>query len=109
MADQKKYKVTSKQQLMIDHIKNAKSKGQTLSAYATTHGLNKKELYNYHWLLRKKGLLQDDETPFVKIAPANQTITPETTLIICFANGIQGQVNTTHASLGKLLQQVQSL
>lgn len=109
MADRQRSKITSKQQQMIDHINNAKSKGQTISAYATSHGLSKKELYNYHWLLRKKGLLQDDEKPFVRIVPEIQNTPLDTTITICFANGIQVQVNTDHASLGKLLQQVQSL
>lgn len=102
-------KLSAKQQHMLEHIQRASQQGQRLSDYAEQHALNKKALYNYHWLLRKKGLLETPEKPpFIRI-----TATPEKTLAIVyriyFPNGIYVEIDGRDAGLSGLLKQVQSL
>lgn len=101
--------LSAKQQEMLEHIQHAKQQGQSLSHYAREHGLNQKALYNYHWVLRKKGLLESTTgTPsFVKVTKTKKPAFA-TSVTIYFPNGIQLQVND-HTALPMLLQQVQSL
>lgn len=106
---------TTKQQQMLEHIQRAQQLGQSLSDYAREHGLSPKALYNYHWLLRQKGLLQaaSDSAPFVKVTPTLlQSRLSSATAMTChiyFPNGIRIQVDVDDNLLSTLFQQVQSL
>lgn len=102
----------TKQQQMLEHIQRAKQRGQSLAQYAKAQGLNKKALYNYHWLLKKKGLLaQSTDTPsFVKVTTTGKH--PASLGMRCrivFPNGIHVELSDFADNLPALLHQVQSL
>lgn len=113
MSENHNVNLPPKQQQMLEHIQRAKQLGQSLSDYARQHGVNKKALYNYHWLLRKKGLLETPtDTPlFVKVntKPKPHAVRGVNCRIV-FPNGIQIEVHEQSITdLSGLLQQVQSL
>ena len=112
MSEDYRKNLSTKQQQMLEHIQRAKQLGQTLSDYCREHGLKQKALYNYHWLLRKKGIIKPSaDTPsFVKVkTPTNRPPSPGIICTIYFPNGIHMQVNSHDNSLFTLLHQVQSL
>jgi hypothetical protein len=103
--------LTTKQQYWLDHIQQAKSDNQSLSAYAQQHALDLKAMYHYHWLLRKRGFIDSlkKPSPFIKVTrPANaKAPTSLSVVTLLFPNGIRLEVPA--ADLLTLLQQVQSL
>jgi hypothetical protein len=111
MASDTSATLTEKQQYWLSHIQQAKSANQSLSAYAQQHALDLKAMYNFHWLLRKRGLLESPEQPsqFIKVIPPVKTKTPVPVSVVTllFPNGIRLEVPA--ADLPTLLQQVHSL
>ncbi len=102
--------LTQKQQYWLEHIQQAHATGQSLSDYAAQHDLRLKALYQYRWLLRKKGVLDEaDQAPaFVKVSPPVVPI-PQTTVTVHFPNGIRVELAGHAPALSALLTQVQSL
>ncbi len=102
--------LTKKQQYWLDQIQQAESSNQTLRQYAQQQALSLKALYQYRWLLRKKGVLDetDQEQPFVKVSPPVVPI-PQTTVTVHFPNGIRVELAGHAPALSALLSQVQSL
>ena len=112
MPENHPVKLSAKQQQMLKHIQRANDQGQSLSEYAKQHDLNKKALYNYHWMLRKKGLLEASTEPpaFVKVTPAPRPKSAAgVTWRIYFPNGIHVQIDGDEKALSGLLQRVYSL
>ena len=111
MTDKQGKTLTLKQQQMLDHIQSAKQLGQSFSHYAKEHGLNEKALYNYHWVLRKKGLFGESTgvQPFVKITNPKRPAHNNITATIYFPNGIHVDILAQDNTLATILQQVQSL
>ena len=109
-SDNNTASLTKKQQYWHDHIQQAKASNETLSDYANQHGLDVKALYNYRWLLRRKGLLgQSTVSPaFVKVT---QPATPvqHATVTIRFPNGMRVDVSARHDDFPLLLNQVKRL
>lgn len=105
--------LTKTQQFWLDHIQQAKSGNQSLSAYAQQHALDLKALYNFHWLLRKRGLLGSSEQPsqFIKVIPPVKTKTPVAVSVVTllFPNGIRLEVAARADNVIALLKQVHSL
>jgi hypothetical protein len=110
MSSETGTRLTDKQQYWHDHIQQAKTNQQSLSDYAHQHELNLKALYHYHWLLRKKGLLDaPSQTPaFVKVAQSTKP-TQHSTFTIHFPNGISVELTSIDHALPALLDQVSAL
>lgn len=109
MQEHSTVKLSAKQQQMLEHLRRANQQGQRLREYAELHGLSLKAMYQYQWLLRKKGLLGvPEQLPFIRVSTA-----PTKSVGVCcrifFPNGIHVAVDGDGTALFALLQQVQSL
>lgn len=102
--------LTEKQQYWLDHIQQAEASRQSLRQYAQQQALSLKALYQYRWLLRKKGVLNEAaEVPaFVKVVPPFAPA-PYATVTVQFPNGIRVELTGYDQALPVLLTQVQSL
>jgi hypothetical protein len=110
MSAEKNANLTEKQRYWLNHIQQAKASGQSLSDYAAEHALRLKALYQYRWLLRKKGMLDEiSESPaFVKVTPPVVPV-PQTKVTVHFPNGIRVELAGHGPALSALLMQVRSL
>ena len=112
MSEKQPIALTEKQQQWLEHINLAKQQGQPLGDYAKQHGLSRKALYHYHWLLKKKGVFESTATtaPFVKVIPTKKPASPTcVSVTIYFPNGIHVQVQGVERALSTVLHQVQLL
>jgi hypothetical protein len=103
---------TKTQRFWLDHIHKAKSKDQSLADYAKQHSLNLKAFYNYHSILRQKGLLTNtdkNESSFVAIETVDSSSRPGKTLTVVFPNGIRIEISDGNRHLSDILNKVQSL
>ena len=58
-------RITKKQATWLEHLRACKASGETLTRYATTHGLRTQQLYRWKSRLQALGLLEksaDDRT-----------------------------------------------
>ena len=53
----------AREQFWLDHLRAARQTGQTLKAYAQTHGLSVSALYTAHSTLRGRGVLSEPAAP----------------------------------------------
>jgi len=54
--------LTEKQRYWIEHIQNAEAQKVSLASYAKSNQLDLKALYNWKWILSKKGFIDSDTT-----------------------------------------------
>jgi hypothetical protein len=110
MSAENSIHLTDKQQYWLDHIRQAQASDQSLRQYAHEQALSLKALYQYRWLLRKKGVLNEvAEAPaFVKVAPPVAPA-PYATVTVQFPNGIRVELTGYDQALPGLLTQVHSL
>ena len=103
-------RLTNKQQYWLEHIRRAKSGQQALTDYAKEHELSLKALYNYHWLLRKKGLLAEtaSTTGFVQVARQNNDAS-DLAITLDFPNGMRVCVQSDAHDLPGMLKLVSGL
>ena len=71
--------ITKRQQHWLDHIRAAETSADTLVAYAATHKLKVKDLYQWKTALTRRGFLSENKpkAAFVPVtsAPANKSPT----------------------------------
>ena len=110
MSSEFKPRLTPKQQYWLEHIQRAKADRHAFTDYAREHSLDLKALYNYHWLLRKKGLL-DTVVPAVNFIQVSRQIN-EVSIPQCsidFPNGVRVAVTVNDDTLLSVLKQVAAL
>ena len=109
--------LTEKQRYWMNHITTAQSQNLSLSQYASEHSLPLKALYNWHWLLKSKGLLGAEMSPkpFVPVMREHQPnhIKPRnvdcTNLRLSFTNDTQIDIQIDTTDLGAVLAIVKAL
>jgi hypothetical protein len=108
---------TDKQRYWFNHITAAHSQNLSLAQYATQHNLSLKALYNWHWILKSKGLLGVPESnkPFVPVVRQRQPSMSElithryASVHLSFANDTQVELKIDSAELGTVLAMVKAL
>lgn len=109
MSARKDTNLTKTQRYWLDHIQQAHASGQGLSDYAAQHRLRLKALYQYRWLFRKRGVLDERKQTmaFVKVRPA--AVPQPAPVIVHFPNGIRVELTDPGPALSALFTQVSSL
>ncbi len=84
--------ITKRQQYWLDHIKAAEATTDTVSAYAATHELKVKDLYQWKTALSRRGFLPEKKpkTAFVPVATKPATVSP-TSCNVTLPNGVRVQ------------------
>jgi transposase-like protein len=98
-------KLTSKQAFWLEHIQAITRTGQSLSAYAQSHGLNVKQLYYWNKVLRQRGHLGcDSDRPSSRLFQKARVVQHSPCRIL-LPTGVILELDTTPepAWLGQLL------
>ena len=107
--------LTKKQRFWLNHIQSAQSQGLSLSRYASQHDLSLKALYNWRWLLKRKGLMDNaSPQPFVPVVQQPIIHRPrplggQAQLHLRFANDTQVDLTIEPAQLSAVLAMVKAL
>ena len=109
--------LTEKQRYWMNHITTAQSQKLSLSRYASQHNLPLKALYNWHWLLKSKGLVGAEMSakPFVPVVREHQPNPNKAhnagyvNVTLSFANNTQVDIQVNTTDLGGVLAMVKAL
>lgn len=84
--------ITKRQQHWLDHINAAEASADTLVAYAATHKLKVKDLYQWKTALTRRGFLPEKKpkAAFVPVATAPPKVSP-TSCNVMLPNGVRVQ------------------
>ena len=108
--------LTEKQRYWLKHITTAQSQNLSLSQYARQHDLSPKALYNWHWLLKSKGIMNHTAVrSFVPVVHPQLKSRHEILSVghahlrIVFASGTEVEIKIDTAQLREVLIAVKAL
>lgn len=114
MTEQQSTTLTEKQGYWLSHLQSAHGQQLSLVDYAQANHLEVKSLYQWKWLLNKKGLLSDtlveNHTMDMTFAQVQVQRHTTTLLSVCFPNGVRLEMEGVNApALQQLIQCVGQL